>query len=1302
MMGEDIHRSNTRLSSSASSAATTTTTATSTKSAENTTNSKSLYSSTSHKTMHASNAIPHFSTNNANLSSPKGNPSFYIFEDEDSKPHVQQPKPTFISSSSSPRPTIPPINNPLLNARSRNLERPSSLFAPSPVPHLPKSITPASNQNNSSTDIDDILKFPVESSHAYSYAHLSPNSLALRLNVLKRSLEILKDRPDLFRSIAPQEEDDTEEEQEDIDMADDVESIDSSKQTIFKTVSNPLYSTDVNHSNSSVNLVENKLIPPRRASAFSIKTDSEFVHESNSNKKYKIQPNASSAALAAFFRPPMKRSGSLPLVQEPSSPRMSTPSNHRAINRKKSGDRSPNGDLQEIVNLLEKDLNVLMTNTEVASSLHDLSFSPNDESVRLKHDFLKKRLLYALAMPFMETTVGTSSLLQSGEVADDNNNLASSRIRPSTTALNLLNNNYTTMGQVPSSINTTGNNRPFHSMLAGKHSLPQSVFTVETDFPWSVIAANDLACLMFGVSKNSIKSLTFMDLIAPQFRDFVMARITKYLEGNLDLSSRRRKKRNSTIDNNILFAGEIVAIVRPGDQNFAWTSLWAKRKGNLIILMFDQIPCDAFDVVISCERDEYGDYHIDSMVPVAGKLAHDCDIGRFNNLSQLSESLNKELNKHVNNNSGEDHDDERDVEDSEIINQTRYYTLQLANENIPCAITSNPLEIHENRSELKLKIHTMPYIAGIFVISSSDYKILSCNNAIARNLFGKSIDNLYDHAFDELIPNFTKILNIGLETNVDTFELVPGLVLPEHFFRKYDAVLRKSQSSELEDEEQLFFNSNGIEGIHRDGKSLFVDVQLRASSHDTLVVWVTYSRSYKNRHMVRELDKLSSSTSSISLTSSGASMSSKPHTRASSLKSMEKKIHERSVTNLARLPSQLKLFQAETEQLEFLPKEITTGSSVRKAKRDSFGIPVSRIDSFLATTTTTQEHRRKPSSPLVLSTPVMQEHALPVDQMSGAATIVETKVSSVTTTTRYKKFSEEELLKLENQAIEQKMNQSTRWPREVGLARRTKKFTEFTVVKDMGEGAYGKVVLARHKEDPVYTIIIKCIDKERILVDTWVRDRRLGTIPSEIQIMAYLNSEPHPNIMRIIDFFEDSKYYYLETPIFGNPPAIDLFDFIEIKKDISEFECQLIFKQIVAAIYHLHKNGIVHRDIKDENIIVDENGIIKLIDFGSAGYVKQGPFDVFVGTIDYASPEVLRGEKYEGRPQDIWALGILLYTMLYKENPFYNVDEIMEGDLRIPYVISEASLALIRKILNRNIEKRPTITDIVEDEWLML
>lgn len=255
----------------------------------------------------------------------------------------------------------------------------------------------------------------------------------------------------------------------------------------------------------------------------------------------------------------------------------------------------------------------------------------------------------------------------------------------------------------------------------------------------------------------------------------------------------------------------------------------------------------------------------------------------------------------------------------------------------------------------------------------------------------------------------------------------------------------------------------------------------------------------------------------------------------------------------------------------------------------------------------------------------------------------------------------------------------------------------------MGEGAYGKVNLCLHKKER-YIVVIKMIFKERILVDTWVRDRKLGTIPSEIQIMAVLNKHPDENILRLLDFFEDDDYYYIETPVHGETGSIDLFDLIELKTNMTEFEAKLIFKQVISGIKHLHEQGIVHRDIKDENVIVDSKGFVKLIDFGSAAYVKSGPFDVFVGTIDYAAPEVLGGEPYEGKPQDIWAVGILLYTIVFKENPFYNIDEIMEGTLKfsIGSEVSEECVNLIKKILNKNAPKRPTIQDIYDDVWLRI
>lgn len=1037
------------------------------------------------------------------------------------------------------------------------------------------------------SNINDILKFPIESTHAYSYAHLLPNSLALRLNVLKRSLQILKERPTLFKAMSFQGEEPQE--------------LPKPRHSISgETKPSPLYTNPL--ANNSGELLD----------------------------RYKLQNNASSAALAAFFKSSsLKRLESTP-VSAPAKP----PS------------EKEDSEIHDIIDLLDNE--ALADNTEIASSLHNLLLSSNTSK-----NHLKNKLLYALATPFIETSLLMSaqpsltpvnSLTPMGSSLSMGQTLSMARTF-STVALSSL------LPSIPSTP-TTANGRPFHAILSGKHAVPQSVFTVEVDSPWCLKAANDLACLMFGVSKNTIRSLTLMDLIAPQFRNFVTERLLRLTNDILTFKSRNQERSAS---NNILFAGEIVAIARPGDSRFAWTSMWAKRKGLLIIIMFDQIPCDAFDVVISCLREKYPEefYLVDSISEIAGKL-----IGlrakEIHDISSISETVDQHLRAQGS------EEGAQDVVDSEKINRTRYYTLSLHdNENIPCAVTSNPLEIHQDRYEIKLKFHTLPYIAGIFVLRALDLKILSCNNAIAKNLFGRSFDQLTENSIDYIIPNFSAILSLGLEDS-EALSVVPGLVLPEHFFRKYDAILRfEDEDLENEDlresktEEELFLSSHGIEGRHRDGKPIFVDVQLRVSANDTYVLWVTYSRhNFKKDTLSRELDKLTTPRLAPSQTSSPAL----PNKHTSS----------------SNMPSQLNLLpdnESDLLELGYSSNEVSRSSSTRRPKANTFAIPVSE----LSTAFTGSEAKSRPPT------------AKPSHHASDAV---------------YTKFSEEEVLRIENEQLQQKIDTSSQWPSKIGAKKRSKKFAEFKVLKDMGEGAYGKVVLAQHKEDPVYKIIIKCIDKERILVDTWVRDRSLGTIPSEIQIMAFLNNEPHPNIMRIIDYFEDPKYFYLETPIFGNPPAIDLFDYIEIKKNLSELECQFIFKQIVLAIYHLHKHGIVHRDIKDENVIVDEHGIIKLIDFGSAGYTKLGPFDVFVGTIDYASPEVLRGEKYEGKPQDIWALGILLYTLLYKENPFYNVDEIMEGDLNVPYVVSEPSVKLIKRILVRDIATRPTITDIAEDEWL--
>jgi protein-serine/threonine kinase len=88
--------------------------------------------------------------------------------------------------------------------------------------------------------------------------------------------------------------------------------------------------------------------------------------------------------------------------------------------------------------------------------------------------------------------------------------------------------------------------------------------------------------------------------------------------------------------------------------------------------------------------------------------------------------------------------------------------------------------------------------------------------------------------------------------------------------------------------------------------------------------------------------------------------------------------------------------------------------------------------------------------------------------------------------------------------------------------------------------------------------------------------------------------------------------------------------------------------------------------------------------------------------LDYAAPEVLQGKAYRGKEQDVWALGILLYTIVYKENPFYNIDEILDHPLRVPFIpFSEACIDLIRKMLDRDVDERITITEVMEHAWIV-
>ncbi|KAF9187289.1 hypothetical protein BGZ49_004061 [Haplosporangium sp. Z 27] len=168
--------------------------------------------------------------------------------------------------------------------------------------------------------------------------------------------------------------------------------------------------------------------------------------------------------------------------------------------------------------------------------------------------------------------------------------------------------------------------------------------------------------------------------------------------------------------------------------------------------------------------------------------------------------------------------------------------------------------------------------------------------------------------------------------------------------------------------------------------------------------------------------------------------------------------------------------------------------------------------------------------------------------------------------------------------------------------------------------------------------------------------------------------------------------------------SCDLFECIEHHSKFSEAQAHNIFKQIVSCVQYLHSRGICHRDIKDENIVINNDYLVKLIDFGSAVIIPpQGKvYDRFYGTINYASPEILKGEKYHAAPAEIWSLGILLYTILYGEVPFSTPVQAITGTYAPPRIQSSKECThLLNWMLAKNPDRRATIQDVAAHPWIV-
>ncbi|KAK7502922.1 hypothetical protein BaRGS_00005871 [Batillaria attramentaria] len=254
---------------------------------------------------------------------------------------------------------------------------------------------------------------------------------------------------------------------------------------------------------------------------------------------------------------------------------------------------------------------------------------------------------------------------------------------------------------------------------------------------------------------------------------------------------------------------------------------------------------------------------------------------------------------------------------------------------------------------------------------------------------------------------------------------------------------------------------------------------------------------------------------------------------------------------------------------------------------------------------------------------------------------------------------------------------------------------EYTTLSSIGKGAFGFVRVGMRRSDKK-EVVVKFIRRRKVLRESWLMDPHLGMIPMEVFLLSRLQ---HPNIVKVEDVFQNKDYIQLVMERHGR--GMDLFEFIDRNPRLDEPLISYIFRQTVAGVSYLHSQNIVHRDIKDENIIIDENFRIKLIDFGAAAYMSEGKlFGTFCGTIEYCSPEVLMGNKYRGPELEMWSLGITLYTLVFGENPFFDVEETLEGVLKPPSQVSRALTFLITWLLHPDPLSRATISDVERNAWV--
>jgi len=254
----------------------------------------------------------------------------------------------------------------------------------------------------------------------------------------------------------------------------------------------------------------------------------------------------------------------------------------------------------------------------------------------------------------------------------------------------------------------------------------------------------------------------------------------------------------------------------------------------------------------------------------------------------------------------------------------------------------------------------------------------------------------------------------------------------------------------------------------------------------------------------------------------------------------------------------------------------------------------------------------------------------------------------------------------------------------------------YALGKLLGRGAFGKVNVGVHKLTEELTAVKMC-ERKRI-----AEAQGRKCLMQEVAILTRLNG--HPNIIQLFEVIETASHVVLVLEFASGG---DLLRYVRQRRRLDEVCARDFFKQLLDGISHIHGMGIVHRDIKLENLLLDSFGCLKIADLGVAVVLNpQGRrLTEHCGTPSYIAPEILLEAGYDGQPVDLWSAGVVLYAMLCGRVPFKGESPgelkrcILKGKFHLPSHLSERAMLLLRQLLVVDPGRRATLREALAHNW---